>query len=257
MTYALSAEAAEFYESTFVPALFGPWAAHLAGVLAPGDRVVDVACGTGAVARAAAGRTGAEVVGVDRNENMLAIARRLRPDLSWRAGDAHALPFADAAFDWALSQAALMFFDDRVAALREMGRVASRVGLQVPGRLSRSPGYLALAEVVGRHAGPAARDVVGGYFSAGEPDLLRDLCARAGLRIERFETRTGATRLPSVETFLDAELLPLSGVPEMPRIVAGARAALAPFVSAGGAVAAPLEVHLVIARPGAEDISAA
>jgi ubiquinone/menaquinone biosynthesis C-methylase UbiE len=56
MTYSLTESAAEFYESTFVPALFGPWADRLAAVVAAGDRVLDVGCGTGAVARAAAGR---------------------------------------------------------------------------------------------------------------------------------------------------------------------------------------------------------
>ena len=256
--YQLSAEAAEFYESTFVPALFAAWARRLVDTVevTPGQAVLDVACGTGVVARTAAevaGDAGA-VVGVDLNEAMLAVARRIRPDLRWQHGDACALPFGDASFDLVLSQAGLMFFGDRVAALREMGRVAGvrgRVAVQVPGRLSASPGYRALADVVARHAGPEARDLLGAYFAVGEPDLLTRLIDAAGLRVEVFDTWLGATRLSSVDTFLAVELLPLAdrldpGIRD--RIVADCHPALAPFVDAAGAIAAPIEVHLVVAR---------
>jgi len=174
--YALSAQAADFYETTFVPALFGRWARRLVGAadLGPGLRVLDVACGTGVVARAAAEAVGpaGTVVGVDLNEAMLAVARRVAPALDWRVADAAGLPFGDASFDRVLCQAALMFFDDRVAALREMGRVAGpagRIALQVPGRLSHSAGYAALTAVVERHAGARAGDLLSGYFSVGRP----------------------------------------------------------------------------------------
>ncbi|MEV4533680.1 methyltransferase domain-containing protein [Asanoa sp. NPDC049518] len=254
MSYAMSASAAEYYESTFVPALFGPWArrAVAAAPLMPGMAVLDVACGTGAVARAAApvvGSTGT-VVGVDRNPAMLAVARRLRPELRWVEGDACALPFASGVFDVAISQAGLMFFGDRVSALRELGRVARRVVVQVPGRLSESAGYRALAEVVSRHAGPATGDLLSVYFSAGSPWLLADLIARAGLLVDRLETWTGATRLDSLDTFLAVELLPFGALdPEVhDRVIADCRTALARFVDADGAVAAPLEVQLVTAR---------
>lgn len=256
-TYALSAQAAEFYESTFVPALFGEWAARLvdfAGI-EPGESVLDVACGTGAVTRAAADRSGGgRVTGLDVNPAMLAVARRVRPDLDWREGDAAALPFEGGSYDRVLSQAALMFFPDRVAALREMGRVAGPGGtvtLQVPGRLARSPGYMALTEVAARHAGPDVLDLLGGYFAVGEPVLLDSLCTAAGLHVDRIESWVGATRLDSIDTFLAAELLPLEGAVDAEvrdRIAADCRTALAPFVDASGAIAAPIEVQLVAAR---------
>ena len=242
MTYSLTGSAAEFYESTFVPALFGPWADRLARVVSAGDRVLDVACGTGAVARAAAGR-GADVTGVDINPAMLAVARRSRPDLDWRTAAAESLPFPDRGFDWALSQAALMFFTDRVAALREMGRVGRRVVVQVPGRLSHSAGYRALVDSV---PDERSREVLSGYFAVGSPSLLRELFSSAGLRIERFDTWLGATRLPSLETFLDAELLPIADAVD-PVLRARAAAAMAPFTDPGGAVAAPIEAHLITA----------
>ncbi|MBB4762421.1 class I SAM-dependent methyltransferase [Amorphoplanes digitatis] len=251
-TYALSARAAEFYESTFVPALFAGWARRLVDAAAPvpGSSILDVGCGTGIVARTAADRAGpGGVVGLDRGEAMLAVARRVRPDLRWLTGDAGVLPFGDASFDVVASQAALMFFADRVAALREMGRVAGprgRVVVQVPGRLAASPGYVALTEVVARHAGTAALDLIGGYFGAGEPALF----AAAGLRVERHERWRDATRMDDLDTFLTAELLPIAdGVDRAThdRIVAGCRTAMAPFVDPAGAVAAPIEVDLFVA----------
>jgi len=249
MTYALSAEAAEFYESTFVPALFAGWARRLIEAVAPAveERMLDVACGTGVVARAS---TAGRVTGLDLNPAVLAVAGRRRPDLDWQVGDATALPFPDDSFDVVVSQAALMFFPDRVAALREMARVGGRLGLQVPGRLSASPGYRALTEVVAHHAGPSAAALIAGYFNVGDPALLTGLCEQAGWRIDRFTTWMSATHLPTMETFLHAELLPLADqVPAATRrqIAADCRVALAPFLAADGSVAAPLEVHLITA----------
>lgn len=256
--YALSARAAELYESTFVPALFGAWAQRLvttAGVTS-GESVLDVACGTGVVARTAAERTGPRgaVVGLDRNEAMLDVARRLRPDLRWQAGDACALPFPEGSFDVVLSQAGLMFFGDRVRALREMGRVAGvdgRIAVQVPGRLARSPGYLALTETVARHASPDVSDLLSGYFAVGEPDLLLGLFGSAGLRVDGFDTWVGATRLDSIDTFLAVELLPIADRVDQAvrdRIVADCRTTLGRFVDPTGGIAAPIEVHLITAR---------
>ena len=99
-TFQIPIEAAEQYEANFVPAFFAQWAARLcaAAGVAPGQRVLDVACGTGIVARTASEIVGADgaVVGVDLNEAMLTVARRVAPDLEWRAGDAGALPVDDA-----------------------------------------------------------------------------------------------------------------------------------------------------------------
>jgi ubiquinone/menaquinone biosynthesis C-methylase UbiE len=275
-TYALHAEAAEFYESTFVPALFREWAVRLvsfAGV-EPGQRVLDVACGTGVVARTAADRLTAglrgpqgeasraglaagdsPVTGLDINEDILAVARRLRPDVRWVPGDAGDLPFPAAAFDVVLCQAALMFFGDRAAALREMGRVVrpqGTIAVQVPGRLSHSPGYVALAVVVARHADADVVDLLNGYFAVGEPDLLHELFGAAGLIVDRFTTWVGATRLDSIDAFLAVELLPVvrsldEAVRE--RIVRDCADALRDFVDGTGAIAAPIEVHLIAARP--------
>ena len=110
-------EAAKAYEGLFVPALFAQWAPKVAdgARIQPGQRVLDVACGTGILARTAAGRlesTG-QVVGIDPNPGMIALARQLAPAVEWREGRAEELPFADQSFDAVVSQFGLMFFTDR------------------------------------------------------------------------------------------------------------------------------------------------
>ena len=185
--------AAELYESKFVPAFFAEWAPHLvdlAGV-GPGQAVLDVACGTGIVARTAADRlAGAgRVVGVDLNQAMLTVARRVRPDLEWRQGDAGALPFPDESFDGVLCQMALMFFPDRAGALREMRRVAgagATVALVVPGatwtrsrRTRRSSRWSRITPA------PTPPSLLGAYFACGDLGELTALVESAGLPSRR------------------------------------------------------------------------
>jgi len=145
-------DAAELYEQSFVPAIFARSATMLADIasIAPGERVLDVGCGTGIVAREVAKRVGAEgrVVGLDLNPRMLAVAVRLAPEIDWRQGDAGDLPFEAGAFDVVVSQYALMFFPDRAQALREMWRVLAprgRLAVAVCGPLAEASGYRALA----------------------------------------------------------------------------------------------------------------
>src|SRR5688572_16510230 len=104
-SWQVSAEAAEIYESRFVPAIFAEWAPRIADAadVNAGANVLDVACGTGVVARECA-RRGAVVTGLDLNPGMLSVARRISPSVTWRQGDAAALPFPDAVFDAALCQ---------------------------------------------------------------------------------------------------------------------------------------------------------
>lgn len=92
-------DAANAYEALFVPALFGPWAPRLADAakFQAGERVVDIACGTGVLARQIASRVApaGRVAGIGPSPGMLAVARRLAPDVEWREGVAQSLPFAD------------------------------------------------------------------------------------------------------------------------------------------------------------------
>ena len=126
------------------------------------------------------------VTGLDLNEAMLTVARRLRPDLEWRQGDAAALPFPDAAFDVALCQSGA---DVRPGPGRGAARDGPGDRRGRDGRRSRSGaspdrqlGFRPLADAVARHAGPDAVDLIGTYFRLGDPDEFTRLCAAAGLR---------------------------------------------------------------------------
>jgi SAM-dependent methyltransferase len=261
-TFQLSVEAAEVYEASFVPALFAEWAPHLveaAGVVG-GQAVLDVACGTGVVARTAADRMGGRgrVVGLDLNEGMLAVAGRLRPDIEWRRGDAADLPFEPGSFDVVLCQSALMFFPDRAGSLREMARVAAAggtVAVQVWDRLEAQEGYGAMYGAFARHLGPEAAELESSYWSLGDLDLLGSLFAAAGLAVTATRTRVGTVRFPSAAVAITTEIdaTPLAeriSKATYDRLVEAAVEAMRPFTVDGGRVELPLKGHLVTAtRP--------
>src|SRR5262249_46791562 len=142
----LEGDSPELYERYLVPPVTLPWALDLVERVGVerGDRVLDVACGTGAVARVAAGRVGegGRVVGVDVNRAMLRVARARLPELEWREGSVLALPFAAGEFDVVFCQLGLQFFPDRPAALQEMRRVlkpGARFAASVYSSIERNP----------------------------------------------------------------------------------------------------------------------
>jgi SAM-dependent methyltransferase len=140
---------------------------------------------------------------------MLTVARRLRPDIEWREGDAAALPFPDEAFDAVLCQAALMFFPDVPKALREMRRVAAAegtVGVQVWGSLNTQPGYGPFVDVAARHAGPEAISLLGAYWALGDLDRLATLFDAAGLVIDETRTHMGTARFESIDAMVRTEV---------------------------------------------------
>ena len=211
-TFQIPIEAAEAYEAAFVPAFFLQWAPILcdAAGISAGQKVLDVACGTGIVARTAADIVGApNVVGVDINEAMLTVARRVRPDIDWRQGDAGALPLPDQAFDAVLCQMALMFFPDRGGARARWvvcRRPAGTVAVLVPSDLRAQPAYGPLVDMAAHHAGPEARSLLGTYFACGDLDELRRLFESAGLRVTATRGQAGTARFPSVDALVATEV---------------------------------------------------
>ncbi|MGF1631720.1 MAG: methyltransferase domain-containing protein [Kiloniellaceae bacterium] len=209
----LSSSAAEVYEEFFVPALFGEWAPRLcdAAKVVEGERVLDVACGTGSFAREGARRGGADarVAGLDRNAGMLAVARRLAPDVDWREGLAEELPFGDGSFDVVASQFGLMFFEDRVKALAEMGRVlrpGGRLTVAVWDSLERTPGYQAMVGLLQRLFGEEIAGALRAPFVLGDPRELHRLFAAAGLPDPRIDTPVGAACFPSIADWVRTDV---------------------------------------------------
>lgn len=202
--------ATENYERYFVPTISAPLADALLGAAAlrPGERVLDVACGTGTVAKLAARLVGESgtVAGLDVNSCMLAVARSAassKPAIDWYESSAEAIPLPDGAFDVALCQLGLQFIPDKLGALREMRRVVAadgRVVLSVPG--PTPPLFAAMADALGEHLGPRAAAFVHIVFSLHEENELRELMNAAGFREVDVRTARTELTLPPAREFL-------------------------------------------------------
>jgi len=204
----------ENYERYLVPSIFRPWAEDLVEIAAlrPGERVLDIACGTGIVARTAARKLGASgsVVGLDLSAPMLAAARAAAAAESvaveWREGSAVNLPLADAAFEVVFCQQGLQFFPDRVSALHEMYRVLTlggRLVLSVWGPIERSLGFAVLAEALTRHIGPDAGALMTtGPFSLSDAEELRAVIAEAPFKGITIHSAAKTLRFPSPDEFV-------------------------------------------------------
>jgi SAM-dependent methyltransferase len=208
----LEAQGPQAYERYLVPAFFAPCADQLvdAAAVVPSERILDVACGTGIVARRAAARVGSAgaVTGLDLNEGMLEVAAGTQPAIDWRRGDVAALPLPDAAFDVALCQQGLQFFPDRAAALGELRRVLApggRVAIAVWRSIEHNPAFVVLTEALERHVGADPADLLRSPFAAGDPEQLRALLCGAGFRAPHLAIGIMAVRFPSVEEFLRQE----------------------------------------------------
>jgi ubiquinone/menaquinone biosynthesis C-methylase UbiE len=256
---------AETYESYMVPVLFAPSAERLVALARPrpGERVLDVGCGTGIAARRAAPHVGAtgHLVGLDLSPGMLAVARTaaIRDGLSvdWREGRAEALPFEDGHFDLVLCQYALMFFSDPAAALTEMRRVLTdhgRAVLSVWQGLDRHPFYRVLDRAIERHLGTSGvRDI----FALGEAAELRDRVTKAGFRHAEIEPFSLVARFPDPDGFLAGEIdVDTAAIPVMQHLDVAARASLTArirsemaealrSVTVGDHVQLPFHAHVV------------
>ncbi|WP_424933679.1 methyltransferase domain-containing protein [Amaricoccus macauensis] len=255
----LTGSAAEVYEAFFVPALFGQFAGPVAEAAGArlGERFLDVACGTGVLARAAAAK-GARATGVDCNSGMLAVARKKSHEIHWQEGRAEALPLEDYSFRAVGCQFGLMFFDDRVAALREMWRVLApggRMAVAVWDRAETSPGYAAMIALIERLFGATVADALRTPFVLGDVTELAGLFEAAALDGVQIETVPGTARFPSIEDWVRtdvkgwtlADLIDEAGYAELQ---AAAHRELACFAGAAGDVgfAAPAHVAVVMKR---------
>ena len=256
----------ELYERYLVPAKFGPWAADLValGAPQPGERVLDVACGTGVVTRLVAPQVGAngEVVGLDLSAGRLEVARSLSSPLGmtieWREGDVSALPFSDANFDLVTCQQGFQFFPDLLVALREMSRVlvsGGRLALNVWRSIEHQPGALAMANALRRHASAEAAAFRHTPFALGESEDIEAPMREAGFRDIVICPTVKTVRFPSAEAFT---MRYISGVAPLARIVSevdnSARTALLEDVNAAlqsyidpDGLAIPTASHLVTA----------
>ncbi len=198
------------YERFFVPAIGAPLATDLvsAAALRPGERVLDVACGTGVVARLASQQVNADgtVAGLDVNPGMLGVARSATPagiTIDWHEASAEEMPFADASFDVVLCQMGLQFMPDKHAALSEIKRVlvpGGRLIFNMPGPI---PQLLTVMEdALARHVGTQAAGFVSQVFSLHDTTEIQDLLNDAGFQNISVQSDNKSLRLPAPEKFL-------------------------------------------------------
>lgn len=221
---------AEIYEQHTVPAIFVHWAPELVERLAvqPGERVLDLACGTGIVTRHLVDRIGptGRVVGLDVNVDMLAVARRVvpHPAIEWLEGSALAMPLPDAAFDVVVCEQGLQFFADKLAAFREIRRVMApggRLTMTVWRAIEHAPGFRLLEEALARRVGAAQAALP--PFSLGDAHAICALASRAGFREVQSGAAVKLSRWQSAEHFVRSMV---GGAPTM----LGALAAQGPSV---------------------------
>ncbi|MDH4143871.1 MAG: methyltransferase domain-containing protein [Acidimicrobiia bacterium] len=181
---------AQAYEQFFVPAIATPVATELlqtAG-LQPGEAVLDVACGTGLIARLAAAAVGASgsVTGIDVAPEMIEVAAAASQtdgaEIEWLEADAASLPSPDQSYDVVLCQMGLMFVEDKAAAIAEMKRVlrpGGRLVINTPGRIQ--PPFEEMERAIADHIDPELGGFVRAVFSMHDPDALEILLTEAGL----------------------------------------------------------------------------
>jgi ubiquinone/menaquinone biosynthesis C-methylase UbiE len=268
----LDAGAPELYERYLVPAMTSMWAVDLIDrtQLRSGERVLDVACGTGVVARVAAQRVGTArcVAGLDLNPDMLAVARSLPTvpgaSITWLEGTVLALPFQDDAFDVVVCQLGLQFFPDRPTALREMRRVLQpqgRAALSVFGPIADNPATQALADALDAHLRPDASLAKRTEHALADTDELRNLLMGAGFRDIVIHTATKMVHFPSVIDYVRIQLsaTPLASLVVqldaarrerlVDAMVRDVDLALTPYSGADG-LTFPQQVHVVLSAAG-------
>ena len=210
----------ELYEQYIVPVWMAEWAQVLinASNICQGKQVLDVACGTGIVARKVVVLVGSKgrVAGLDTNEGMIHVAEKCaiqegKPEIEWYHNDVCHMPFSRGEFDTVLCQQGLQFFPDRITALREMARVLApggRLVVSIWSTLDRFSFLADILDLVGRFCKSGSRDTFRVSCSSftGREDL-RSLLRDAGFCNIHIRTEVIVARHPSLAEFLPAYLL--------------------------------------------------
>ncbi len=254
----VSEDAAKIYEAVYLPALFDEWCPLVveAANIQTGHRVIDVACGTGALAITVSERIGPKgtTVGIDINEGMLNIARSKSSSVEWLKSPAELLPFEDDSFNCVVSQFGLMYFENQENAIREMIRVLQPGGslaVAVWDKLEHNPGFAAEDQLWQQVFGEEWSDE--SPYKLGDKKILQNLFMNSDVADIQITTHNGAACFESIESWIhtgakgwteddaiDEEKLKL--------LLNTAEKDLTNFRTAQGTIAFPTSAHIVTAR---------
>ena len=262
---------AEVYERYLSRPIADPWTRVLIDLANPqsGERVLDLACGTGSVARQVAPMVGSsgQILAVDINPAMLQVGRaQPQPQpagavITWQEGDATKLNLPDKDFDLVLCQQGFQFFPNRLASAKEARRVLREEGraiISVWQALERHPLHEALFTAVAHHLNVSVTDV-DVAFSLSNPDELYALLHNAGFDRVETTTRSLSIRMPAPEKFVHYSILgAATSVPAFASMCAPERLALVEKVEKatrliverftyGDSVIFPMEANIAIA----------
>lgn len=209
----ISDDLVRVHEQYLVPAIYAQWAGRVAEIaeIEFGQHVLDVACGTGTLSRAAKLETGlaGQVIGLDISEKMLESAQRKAPGIDWQIGDATSMPFEKNRFDRVLCQFSLMFIGNRVAAIKEMLRVCKTDGLIVVatwGPLHLSSAFGSLIKLVKQYCGSNTAMRLSSPWALGKSGVMDSLLLSSGVNEYECHERFGQARYPSLRAFIEAHL---------------------------------------------------
>jgi len=257
-------EAGRGYESLFVPALFEAWTKHLVdgAEVREGSHVLDVACGTGVLARNALARVGANgrVVGADPAPGMLAAAKEIEPGIDWVLCSAEALDVDDDAFDCVISQFGMMFFQDRQKSADEMFRAIKPGGslaIAVWRSVEDNPAYADIISVLEEQVGTAAADALRLPYSLGDSGEVTAVLESSGFDDITVQAKTESARFPSSRQMVEAELrgwLPLFDIflsdDEINGVLIESDKTLGKYAGPSGEARFPTSAHVFTARKG-------
>ena len=264
MTAAVGETAAQAYERLLVQPLFAPTAALAArlAAIAHGERVIDIACGTGIGLRAAALHAGllSDATGIDSDADMAASARELlaAQQVPSRVivASANAVPLPAASFDVCLCLQGLQFFDDRLGALREMRRLLAphgRLVISAWAAIEHVPGHQAVYQALEAHGIDTNSPRRG--FELRVPHAMLEL-AELQFSNATVEVEERSARFTSSMHFVEGlfsgapytrRLMASLGETQRRRCVEDACRRLRPFESSAGLLL-PLRSHILVAH---------
>jgi len=202
----------ELYDTYWGPSVLDVYAKGLAEHVNPGDRVLDLACGTGIVSGYAAARAGraGDVVGLDPTPDLLDAARAKTfqgARIRWIEGFGEDIPFEDASFDVVLCHQGLQYVTDREKTFAEVKRVLRPGGTFHAGvwaQASDQPALGFVEEALAKHIGAEQKPVHA--WSFGGLRELRRLAEGAGFTLERLEALDRPARFDSIQSFVDVQI---------------------------------------------------